>query len=58
MTGDPATWVLTVTEVGRAAHAEISARVNEIRELILRGLTPDQYTETVNVLATMATNIE
>lgn len=55
---DPVTGLLSLTGAGRTAHADLSARVGEIRELLMRDMTRDQYTATVDVLATMAANIE
>jgi DNA-binding MarR family transcriptional regulator len=50
-------WVLTgaddalaLTEAGRAAHAEMQARVGTARATLLTGLTREQYAETVRVL--------
>jgi hypothetical protein len=49
---------LSLTTPGRAAHAEIAARVGETRTRLLRGLRTDQYIETVRILAKMADNVE
>jgi hypothetical protein len=56
--GDRATGALVLTGKGRAAHAGLAARVGELRELILRDLTLDQYNETVRILSVMAASIE
>ncbi|RZU73643.1 hypothetical protein EV384_2060 [Micromonospora kangleipakensis] len=49
---------LTLTEQGRAAHRTAADRVGETRRLLLRGLTPEQYAETVRILSVMAGNLE
>ncbi|MFU8851531.1 MarR family winged helix-turn-helix transcriptional regulator [Micromonospora sp. SL1-18] len=49
---------ITLTEQGRAAHRTAAERVGETRQLLLRGLTPEQYAETVRILSVMAGNIE
>lgn len=49
---------LALDPSGRAAHARIADRVQSTRETVLRGLTPEQYTETVRVLSVMAANVE
>ncbi|RQW84059.1 MarR family transcriptional regulator [Micromonospora globispora] len=49
---------LTLTEQGRAAHGAAAERVGETRLLLLRGLTPEQYAETVRILSVMADNLE
>ncbi|MFF4353076.1 MarR family winged helix-turn-helix transcriptional regulator [Streptomyces sp. NPDC001530] len=49
---------LALSDEGRAAHAEIEARVRETRATVLTGLTPEQYSETVRVLSAMAHNVE
>jgi hypothetical protein len=55
---DPATDTLALTDHGRTAHREIASRVGEIRGQLTRGLTAEQYTETVRVLSVMAGNVE
>ena len=49
---------LTLTEQGREAHRTAAERVGETRQLLLHGLTPEQYAETVRVLSVMAGNVE
>lgn len=49
---------LALTEQGRIAYATIAARVGQTRGQLLQGLTPEQYVETVRILAVMAANIE
>lgn len=50
--------LLTLTNEGRAAHADIAARVEATRAAVLKGLTPEQYTETVRIMSVMAGNVE
>ena len=49
---------VTLTEDGTAAHAELSRRINETRGVVLQGLGPEQYGETVRILTVMAGNVE
>jgi hypothetical protein len=49
---------LALTEKGRTAYTTVSARVAETRGRLLRGLTLEQYVETVRVLSVMAENVE
>jgi hypothetical protein len=49
---------LALTEKGRTAYTTISVRVAETRGRLLRGLTLEQYVETVRVLSVMAENVE
>ncbi|SCL23438.1 MarR family winged helix-turn-helix transcriptional regulator [Micromonospora inyonensis] len=49
---------LTLTTEGRTAHTQVAARVEAARDLLMRGLTTEQYVETVRVLAVMAGNLE
>ncbi|MEU2612138.1 MarR family winged helix-turn-helix transcriptional regulator [Micromonospora sp. NPDC007271] len=49
---------LSLTEQGRAAHRRAAERVGETRQLLLHGLTPEQYAETVRILSVMAGNVE
>jgi hypothetical protein len=49
---------LTLTEQGRAAYGTAAERVGETRRLLLRGLTREQYAETVRILSVMAGNLE
>jgi DNA-binding MarR family transcriptional regulator len=49
---------LTLTEAGRTAHTRVAARVEAGRDLLMRGLSTEQYVETVRVLAAMADNLE
>ncbi|MEV6109394.1 MarR family transcriptional regulator [Streptomyces sp. NPDC051940] len=54
VTGGPE---LALTPAGRGAHAEAAERVDATRATVLRGLTPEQYGETVRVLSVMAANV-
>ncbi|SCF34605.1 hypothetical protein GA0074695_5866 [Micromonospora viridifaciens] len=49
---------LTLTESGRSAQRTAAERVGETRRLLLRGLTSEQYVETIRILSVMAGNIE
>ncbi|MGP3975909.1 MarR family winged helix-turn-helix transcriptional regulator [Streptomyces sp. 8N114] len=49
---------VVLADEGRAAHANIAARVDATRAVVLKGLTPEQYTETVRILSVMAGNVE
>ncbi|MFG3685521.1 MarR family winged helix-turn-helix transcriptional regulator [Micromonospora sp. NPDC047740] len=49
---------LNLTEQGRAAHRRAAERVGETRRLLLHGLSPEQYAETVRILSVMADNVE
>lgn len=49
---------LTLTGAGQAAHTQMAARVQAARDLLMTGLTSEQYVETVRVLAVMADNLE
>lgn len=55
---DPDGRTVALTDAGRGAHAEAAARVGATRRRLMDGLTPEQYAETVRVLAVMAHNIE
>ncbi|WP_221179316.1 MarR family winged helix-turn-helix transcriptional regulator [Streptomyces botrytidirepellens] len=50
--------LLSLADEGRAAHADIAARVDATRAAVLKGLTPGQYAETVRILSVMAGNVE
>lgn len=58
VTVEPGTDGLGLTAQGRAQHGSLAARVRDTRAALLQGLGPEQYTETVRVLATMAANLE
>ncbi|WP_214408758.1 MarR family transcriptional regulator [Sphaerisporangium fuscum] len=49
---------LSLTEEGRAGHAHVADRVNRARRLVLDGLSPEQYVETVQNLSVMTENVE
>ncbi|MFJ9590424.1 MarR family winged helix-turn-helix transcriptional regulator [Streptomyces acidicola] len=50
--------LVALTDEGRAAHADFAARVAATRATVLKGLTSEQYTETVRILTVMAGNVE
>ncbi|GII97510.1 MarR family transcriptional regulator [Sinosporangium siamense] len=49
---------LALNDAGRAAREHTSARIDEARATVLKGLSADQYTETVRILSVMAGNVE
>lgn len=49
---------VALTDEGHAAHAGIAERVHATRAVVTRGLTAEQYTETLRVLSLMADNVE
>jgi len=49
---------LGLTDSGTRAHAHIAARIGEAREMMLGGLTADDYLRTVEVLERMSSNVE
>ncbi|WDZ84382.1 MarR family winged helix-turn-helix transcriptional regulator [Micromonospora cathayae] len=49
---------LALTGAGRDAYPRVAARVQAARDLLMTGLTTEQYVSTVEVLATMAGNLE
>ncbi|MBO8190120.1 MarR family transcriptional regulator [Streptomyces oryzae] len=49
---------LALTAEGQAQHAAVAAHVRDIRGTVLRGLTTEQYAETIRVLSAMAANLE
>lgn len=49
---------LALTPVGVATQADLSRRVDQARAVVLQGLSPDQYGETVRILSVMAGNAE
>jgi DNA-binding MarR family transcriptional regulator len=58
-------WVVTrmpggpeLTQAGRQGHSQTAERVRQARSVIMAGLTPQQYTQTVENLAAMAGNVE
>ncbi|MBO2447410.1 MarR family transcriptional regulator [Actinomadura barringtoniae] len=48
----------SLTDSGTRAHAHIAARIGEARQLMLGGLTADDYLRTVEVLERMSSNVE
>lgn len=49
---------VALTEQGAAVHAELARQVQRTRAQVLTGVSPDQYSDTVRTLATMARNAE
>ncbi len=50
--------LVSLTEQGRAVHRELTREVQRTRVLVLNGVTPDQYSDTVRTLASLARNVE
>lgn len=55
---EDANGTVMLSATGAAVHAELARRVEDARTVVVDGLTPDQYQETVRVLSTMAGNVE
>jgi hypothetical protein len=55
---DAGTGTYVATPVGVEAHVEVEGIVKETRVRLLDGVTDDEYTATVAVLARMCTNME
>lgn len=49
---------LSLTDAGTRAHSHVAARIGEAREMMLGGLTADDYLRTVEVLERMSSNVE
>jgi hypothetical protein len=49
---------LRLTEPGTRAQTHVAARIGEAREMMLGGLTADDYLRTVEVLERMSSNVE
>lgn len=49
--------VVRLTDHGRGTHATAAARIAQARGIVMGGLTPQQYAETVRVLSVMADNV-
>lgn len=47
-----------LSDKGYMAYREVAARIDRTRQIILTGLSAEQYAETIRVLSTMAANIE
>lgn len=54
---EEAAGIVTLTRAGVAAHGELLQRVEKARAVVLEGLNPDQYSETVRILSVMAGNV-
>jgi Mn-dependent DtxR family transcriptional regulator len=49
---------LCLTAAGRTAHQMTRQRVQQTRDLLLRGVSADQYGAVIGTLAQMAANLE
>jgi DNA-binding MarR family transcriptional regulator len=47
----------TLTDTGAAAHAELLRQVSRSRERLTAGITPQEYTATIEILRRMAVNL-
>lgn len=47
----------TLTELGAAAHAELLGKVSQSRARLSAGISPQEYTATIEVLRRMAVNL-
>ncbi len=50
--------LLRLTPAGEAAHVRLRARVGGTRRLLVRGISKEEYVQTVDVLRRMAENLE
>ena len=50
--------IIALTQQGAEAQTEIAQRVDRTRQVVIEGLTPEQYLETVRILTVMAANVE
>ena len=49
--------VVTLTETGRAQFGRVKAKVAELRQDLMIGISADEYRATIDVLARMAANL-
>ncbi|MER6004371.1 MarR family transcriptional regulator [Nonomuraea angiospora] len=47
-----------LTEAGRAAHGEISEKVDRFRQQVVEGVSSQEYAATVDVLRRMSANLD
>ena len=50
--------VISLTATGEAQFGLVKAKVAELRQAMTRGIAPEEYQTTIDVLATMAANLE
>jgi DNA-binding MarR family transcriptional regulator len=50
--------IVSLTETGQAQFGLVKAKVAELRQALMAGISPEEYQATIEVLARMATNLE
>jgi DNA-binding MarR family transcriptional regulator len=50
--------IVNLTETGRAQFEIVKATAAEVRQTLMRGIPPEEYRTTIDVLARMAANLE
>ena len=50
--------IVSLTETGQAQFGLVKAKVAELRQALLAGISPEEYQATIEVLARMAANLE
>jgi DNA-binding MarR family transcriptional regulator len=50
--------IVSLTETGQAQFGLVKAKVAELRQALLAGISPEEYQATIDVLARMAANLE
>jgi DNA-binding MarR family transcriptional regulator len=50
--------IVSLTETGQAQFGLVKAKVPELRQALLAGISPEEYQATIDVLARMAANLE
>ena len=50
--------IVSLTETGQAQFGLVKARVAELRQALMAGISPEEYQATIEVLARMAANLE
>jgi DNA-binding MarR family transcriptional regulator len=50
--------IVSLTETGQAQFGLLEAKVAELRQALMAGISPEEYQATIEVLARMAANLE
>lgn len=50
--------IVNLTETGQAQFGLVKAKVAELRQALMAGISPEEYQATIDVLARMAANLE
>lgn len=50
--------IVSLTETGQAQFGLVKAKVAELRQALMAGISPEEYQATIEVLARMAANLE